>query len=632
MGKSPSNQPKVRNIRAQPISSDVHFILWNYPKYDAGNQPLDTTDLCQNPNITFLANSPIYNINSNGGPSGWTGYDTYTLSVVDGFYTKEHAENVAARWADWFELQGLIYDPNNPSQQFGEDGTRYAGGIYAQDWGSYKNGEDPKQFLFGHPDDLLWYTDEKLGTVGVPIGWHSNSCKPLNTVTYLNSLPITTTLSLGNFILWACHSLKKECDARNLCYPKYLNWDFEGNAGLYFAADSNGFVGSLVGHNGVRLGSGYVSNIFDFALEDPRFDTEVVYEEFDGLKWNGKTLFDAYTECGYDKYKNKGYTSGTSPNFVYWFQGINRDFFKNLTPYFQRINDHALHLALYQPAKIIFPDIICGNYNIHHGTSSKLTNQHFDSRNMWYRTPAKNYANKKYLRADFQSPVCYSPDLSQNRFHPSKYQSTNVIESSAPSGFYFYNAHDLGQTQQEIYNNFVIRQVTYATASFNSPTGNPIPCIPWIETPTQKTAGDAPGWTVYSATVQDINDMLEAHYGLGVRVWQVFNPSFSIDFYNNAPHIGGLNPEERADEFNNLIINFAIWVAGEPPTPPPQPNQVKSISELIAEKVHNTRCWSQFDSRAIYYKFILDNQNAAWFDKRYIPNPPTPPEFDNLGC
>jgi hypothetical protein len=138
-----------------------------------------------------------------------------------------------------------------------------------------------------------------------------------------------------------------------------------------------------------------LDNPFDYVMQDPRFKTEIVYEDWDGKKWVGKTLFDAYTEAGFDSVKNKGYLATDGKNKVYWFQKQNAEFFRAMEPYFQKINDHALFQSLYTPIKKIFPDIITGNYNIYHGINKNAKNQHFEVRNLWSAYAYERLGSKK---------------------------------------------------------------------------------------------------------------------------------------------------------------------------------------------------------------------------------------------
>lgn len=560
MASSPSNQPKIVNIRKSCLDADIQFYLWNHPKYESGNKPLTTSEITRHPNVTAVGNAPVGNLNSNQGPCYFSGYNSYSLTNSNNFYCKEYATDIGKRWADQFELNGLFYDPNDASRQFGENGTRYGGSIFAQNWGSHIGHSSVKSYLMAHDDDLLWYIDATTGgKIGIPAGWHKNSCKKIGNIADLEKLTNDATLSLADFILWAAHTMKKECDARNLCYPKLLAWDWEGHVGLYYSADSNHSQGALIGAEGVRSGNPAftISNAFDLVMNDPRFATEVVYEDWDGKQWIGKTLYDAYTEAGFHKTKNKGYTAGDATKKIYWFQDINREFFRAMEPYYQRINDHALNLALYEPMKQVFPDIITGNYNVYHGINKSAKNQHFEVRNIWARTPQKDWQNKKYLHADYQCPVCYSVDTSQYKYTATTYQDASVIDAAAVSHIYYWNAHCLGKTTQEIYNNCMIQYVRNCTATATGETGNVTMCIPWIEPPHEKVGGSE-GVKVHDASYDDILTVLKGQYKLGVRRWLVFNPNFTQDFYSMDTS-SGITPQARVEEFTKLVNEFVAW-------------------------------------------------------------------------
>ena len=561
MASSPSNKPKVKNVRTQPLDSNVQFLCWSYPKYTPGNTPLAPDALCQHPNITVIANAQLGNINAISSPSYFNGYDNYTITGEQNWYCKEAATSVGKRWADSFEMQGLTYDPKNKKNRFGENGSRFAGGIFAQDWGCHVSPSVIQNYIMKNPDDLLWYTDPATnGKIGIPAGWHKNACKKLSTITQLQKLEDKATLSLGDFIMWAAFTMKQECDARNLCYPKYLAWDYEGGAGVYFAADSNNNSGSIIGFDGVKSKNPAfsVSNAFDLIMQDPRFKTEVVYDEWDGRRWVGKTLHDAYTECGYGA-ENKGYTAGTKEKPIYWFQDINRDFVRKMESYYHRINDHAMHSVLYAPMKKIFRNIICGNYNFRHELSSAITNQSYETRNLFARVPFKDFALKKYLRADYQSPVCYSVDMAKGKYTADTFQPADVIEKAAPNGFYYYNAHALGKTPQEIYRNCMVQYVRACTAVCKERvTGNPINVIPWIEPPHEKTGGDL-GITVYEATEDDILFILKEHWKLGVRTWLVFNALANYDLWSRNTTNPGDDPSVRVKKFIKVVDDFVAW-------------------------------------------------------------------------
>jgi len=559
MASSPSNLPKIVNQRTQPLDANIQFCLWSHPKFEGGNKPLSLTELTNHPNVTTVANAPMGNLNANSGPCYFNGYNSYSIPT-NNFYCKEYATDVGKRWADQFELNGLHYDPNDKTKQFGENGTRYAGSIFAQNWGSHIGHSSVHSMLMAHKDDLLWYKDAATGgQIGIPAGWHKNSCEKIGDISQLEKLANDVTLALGDFILWAAHSMKKECDARNLCYPKMLAWDWEGHVGLYYSADSNNNQGALIGAEGVRSNnpSFVINNAFDLVMQDPRFTSEVVYEDWDGKQWIGKTLYDAFTEAGYTR-KNKGYTAGDSTKKVYWFQDINREFHRAMEPYYQRINDHALNKALYEPMKQVFPDIVTGNYNVYHGISKSAKNQHFEVRNIWARTPKNDWPVKKYLRADYQCPVCYSVDMSQYKYTANTHQEASVIDAASVGQFYHWNAHCLGKTPQEIYNNCMIQYVRNCTASSaTSDTGNATMCIPWIEPPHEKVGGSE-GVTVHDASYNDILTVLKGHYKLGVRRWLVFNPFMTQDFHSMSGSPSP-TPEQRVKEFTQLVNEFVEW-------------------------------------------------------------------------
>lgn len=466
--------PPVINSRSEPLDSKIHFMLWSSP---ANND----ASIITHPNISIIGRIRPDSVNASSDVP--PGYPSYTVSNI--YYSAQNATNTGKRWADWFEYQGLT--KGNGSAY----GGLYAGGVFAQNWGTNQNGWSPKS-LMADPADAVG---------GGYVGFHANS-------TLRNQGTLGDgSLTLGDFIKVAFESMKTECDNRNLCYPLFLAWDLEQTI------DGAGVVGS-----------GSVPWIS--AMADSRFNTEIVYEDWNGSSWVGKTLADAHAAAGYP---------GHNPS-AFWFQSTNQTWMNKMSPYYAKINDHAFSKALYEPAKEVFPYILCGNYNIFFGMSSTQSNQFWQEQNNWWRYPVTDFTYNRHLKADYSSPVCYSPNVSDSlytRYGP----SFNV---PYPAGNW---GHIFGDNTRDIYRNYT-SQIVRCCTSLN----NPIPCIPWIEPPYQ----DSSGWLfpTYQNDATDILYMLKQHYLSGVRTWILFNTTAG----DNNTKIYNLNA------FVEVLEEFKTWI------------------------------------------------------------------------
>jgi hypothetical protein len=470
------------HLRDTPLDPKAQFLLWSKP--EAGSY-LDSHELITHPNVSIIARTRAELVNSDKPP----GAPNYTIHST--LYSEANAINVGKRFADWFEYQGLY---KGMGQAF--DGL-YGGAVYMQNWGSGR----------WSPLSLMMDPNDKVS--GYAVGYHANA------IADSVDTPTNTPLSLKTFITKVFQTMKTECDNRNLCYPMSLAWDLEEFV----------WPTTIIGlQNGGAAGSAP----WLAAIASAKYNTETVYEEWDGTAWVGKTLQDAYLAAG----------SPVHDPSVWWFQGINRNFVCKMYPYFVRINDHALHNALYLPAKQSFPNILCGNYGIKSCLSQTQSNQFWEIQNNWLRFPKQLFSPGKYFRGDYSSPTCYSPNMITG--FSTRYNPSYNVSYPAPE----FSGHIFGNTKRDVYRNYII-QIIRASITDNS-----IPCIPWIESPFEGAASsDFPETHVPDET--DILYILQQSYSLGCRTWNVFNPSHSGS---------GASIQTRIDTFMSTINSFNEWV------------------------------------------------------------------------
>jgi len=469
--------PETIYTRSQSLDSKVQVILSTKPGNE--NHPLIT-----HPNVTILSKVRVDSINADKPP----GFDIYDINSV--YYAIDNAASLGQRWADWFQYQGLT---KGKGQSFG---GLYGGAVYAPNFGTTVNGVSPKSIMFNPLDQASGYS----------VGFHANSI--LRNQGTLGD----GSLTLGDFMKQAFLSMKQTCDNRNLCYPMYImsSWDQKINA--------SGMIGSPS------------SAPFIAAQSSSKFGTEIVYEEWNGSNWIGKTMADAFSEAG----------SPPSNSSISWFQGINRQWCCLMQNYYRRINDHALNKVLYEPAKEVFPNIICGNYGIVNPISNEQINQYWDIQENWWRTPFTPYSQNRYLRADYQSPICYSPDMTSGASLRLRYNPASNVDYPAPT----FSGHIFGPTKIEVYRNY-ITQITRSCVS----SSNPLDCIPWIEAPYEGTGNGI--YEIHVADEEDILYIMQQQYLLGVRTWNVLNTS-----HGDSGTLG----KTRCDIFLNTLNAFLSWV------------------------------------------------------------------------
>lgn len=473
-------------VRNEPLDPRLQFVLFIKPLND--NHPLIT-----HPNVTTLARVRPDAVNLDKP----TGFPNYTVNNLV-YYSAQNAINVGKRWADWFQYQGLLKGLGSAH------GGLYGGGVFAQNWGTTESNWSPKS-LMSNPAD-------RVG--GFDLGYHTNS-----TLRNQGTLP-DGSLTLADFIKLAFQTMKTECDNKNLCYPLYICWDLEQ------LVSSAGQVGTQ--NSGGPGSAPWLAN-----LASPKFSTETVYEEWDGSNWVGKTFANAYAAAGFPAH---------NPN-VYWFQGINQNWCSRMQPFYEMMNDHALSKALYEPAKEVFPNLICGNYSVKFGLSSAQNNQTWSYQDNWWRYPRSNFTKNRYFKGDYSSPVCYCPNISTGQ--SSRYSPQFNVAYPAPE----FTGHIFGTTNRDIYRNF-ITQIVRAVST----NDNPLQVMPWIEPPLEGAAGEL--YPIHLADKSDILHIMQQHYLLGVKAWNVFNPSHG---YSN---IG----QARSDLFLETINDFKKWMQSQTKT------------------------------------------------------------------
>lgn len=461
--------------------------------------------------------------NATTNPNGWDRE----------FYTKANAIKVGKRLADWFEYQSLYKGKGQAHK-----GT-YGGAIFIHNWGCADEGPT----LFRETEDLAsdcltlndfaGYTNaaEALALrsgMKYSVGFSKNAVAKSTSETVVNG---KTILGISKWMETAMWSMKAECDARNLCYPLYLAQDLENFEPYLFKLVGFSRKPATTSALASEFPKEWASSPWRAAMADPRYSTEVVYEDWDGTQWVGKTLKDAYTEAGLPVFKNDEF-------FVSF---TNNDFTRKMAPYMAKIADYGLNKMLYEPIKKVFPNIKCGNYNTVIPTSSDPANIYFDIMNNWMYQPSKTFtdknpAGKRHFHADFSSPVCYSPVLKTGtqtiyRYDPSQYKSTFAAQYNQNPATPMMG-HPFGTTSADIYRNFLKQRVRSLTVN------NPTACIPWIECPGAKVC-DGPTYAVHTSTVDDLLDITSDNYKNGVRVWQLFNAFWSADLLKNSHELMG---------------------------------------------------------------------------------------------
>lgn len=529
-------------VRATPVATDVNFYM--FCKSKDGNHPVMV-----HPNVTTQSRVRIDAVNWDKPDSTYPNYDQpgdiNTYLYRNKWYTKGNAINIGKRMADWQEYQGLTRDKGKMFPNFGDTSNRraYAGSIFVQNWGT---GNYSGKALLKDPRDAFVYDGTNHN-----VGFHANATRK-STTQQLRNYSLTDDITIADFAHFAFETLKSECDRRNLCYPEYLAWDWEDVLG---PTEIIGYGNSYVNPSNPQQRS----SVWDLMQADPRFNTEIVYEERFGNRWLGRTMRDAFVEAGMPAQITM---DGTNPR--YWFQGVNREFTKKLLPYYRRIWDRALNLTVYQNARRYFPFVQCGNYHVSFPLSNKYEDHYPDARDNFLRIPSEDsrFTSKRYLRADFQCPVCYSPNMSSpNRFGVQDYAPAAQVRdrnymANLPSIQPYYTKHSFGDgvagpdARRKIYRDINVQRVRACAAN-----KNPTPTVPYIEPPFANTSSsDFGAANVHNPDESDILYILQQHYLMGVRQWFLFNPNFLLG-------VTDAQAKDAADRFVNVLNQFKAWIA-----------------------------------------------------------------------
>jgi len=490
--------------RDQSLDIKAQFFLMRNPS-DA-THPLHT-----HRNVTVIAKVRIGEF-SNYDVNVPPGYESsqYTVDAdIDDLarYTPNNATAMGKRFADWFEYQGLVRGKGLAY------GGLYAGAVEFQNFG---NGlRTTKNLMLS-------------GDVGYIIGFHSQQIQR-------NSGLVDTEgeLTLGDFTKAALQAMKTECDNRNLCYPLYIIGDLEEVPSISHPLN---MIGRAEGdcqrtsHGELNCPVGPLQTYGDI-YGTSSFDTEIAYSQWNGSGWTDISFRQALTEYGLptDPTKSNVLDSGDTgvDSSQYWFLGRNQAWTRKSTLVFKRMTDHGLYKTIYEPAKEVFPHIQGGNFDIVSCIDS--ANPFYEFKNNWWTFPYETRTRNRYLMGDFSVPVCYSPDMSENRYAPGQ-------------------SNPLGSTARDVYRNYIV-----AAARACISGDNPTACIPYIEPPYENVVqSEVPNaYPIHYADESDILYILQEHYKLGVRSWAVFNPSHS----GAVPAVKG-----RMDALLKVINDFLAWI------------------------------------------------------------------------
>lgn len=441
-----------------PISpNSPHFFCWDSPT--GIMSPMWKHDLIRPIARTFIT-SP-YSFSPPGYPTGFLStisqYPLPTGQLAE--YARGAAEFIFQHMHKQGAMSGLGRYDNGASE----------GGFFIQNWGSYTGviGHDVCS-LVGHPADRI-----------------TNFTYPVRNVSGLSPTVIGNRLSFGaitgtvndySFFMasgiaecklyteFLADALKAKLDASGMCYPKYAFWDVEE------------YLDARIIHS---YNAGQVGNYRNAQL-DPRYATETIY----------------YDRIG---------ATGLSPvTFSGWFTSItgilnttadilhisNSGACLAVVTAANRSLEYGLQKAVYEPLKLRFPNILCGNYGV---AQTKLDN------------PIIIYASQYWLRQ-------------HNPFILGDYSSHELYSVDSTSQSYFNTYYtNPGETPEE----FTIRvsSGTISSMILGATTGNKT-VVPWTALP---GVGNSIGTSGihqqihYLCTQNDINTFI------------LFNPTISPD-------------------------------------------------------------------------------------------------------
>lgn len=497
-----------------------------------------------NINVIARVRGEGWAINSGDRPdSSWPSYEV--LLGDEWFYSEINAIAVGKRMADWFDYQSLT--PTYAHEYI--QGKPYAGGIFPHLWGKQRFGKT----LFDEPEDAVpdrltvndfvgfanaqQIVQHRTQNIKYVSGFCANAIRKSREDRQVRHSNGNTYLVLGlsNWITKVAQTMKAELDSRNLCYPAYLSLDLEG-----FMPDMFGYVGTdsepSLTATPTEISKLFRSSHFRSLQLDPRYATETVWEEWNGSTWIPRTWRDAYIAAGSPQH---------TPQFYMASSFENQNFVRRISPFIQKMADYALWKTIYEPLKQVFPGIKCGNYYSHISTNPQYYDSH--NNNSWLRTPIVQLNQRvAKMRADYQSPVCYSPNILNAVF---KYDPSRNVTTPPNNNVRDLGGHRFGTTDTEVYRNFIKSKIV----SINPQQSPTIQVIPWLEFPGRRVGGeitpDQRQQRLHTSTVDDLYDIMTYSHDRGTTVFNIFN-----DFMHITPN----HPILSSVAWNGQTISDAI--------------------------------------------------------------------------
>lgn len=495
------------------------WLMWEKPV----NTPLMNSG---NVNTIARVRSGVF-INGDKPDATWPNYPTN-----DYFYSEANAIQVGKRLADWFEYQGLTRDKGHVVV----DGVPYAGGIFLHNWGSPNYvGRDPQgntgPSIFLEPEDMVsdvlttadfaGYTNATSivaarSTMKHTVGYLGNAVTKAFTNTVMTDSRGAThnMMGLANWAKRVMQSMKAECDARNLCYPRVLAQDLEG-----FRPAPYQYTGYSTKPTSTTAAPSDFPKLFRSSVlramqADSRYTTETVYQEWNGSAWVNKTMQDAWNAAG----------GPTGDPDRFFSEGNNVWFGRRWATYSAKMADYGLSKLLYEPIKEVFPGTQCGNYETVLPISA--SEPEFEGSNYWLKYPVSDLPVRRHMKADYQSPVLYSPNRGNQpyKYSPSRYNPNYATDEAGYLGLLpvFPGAllllgHPFGATSDITYKNFIGHQIRSATKN------NPTQIFPWFEVPGTRIGEDMVGSLRHTSSVADVLCGMTAAYETGSRISLFFN-------------------------------------------------------------------------------------------------------------
>ena len=385
-----------------------------------------------------------------------TAYNNPPIPTVDGDYgytAEGSTAGVGVMLANWVEYYDYLF-----RTVYNREFQDYA--VCLQGWGSpYPDGTTGTAYGGILTKDY----DDRVESNSVTQGVHT----PFSATGIAKCLTFSQTLFTD---------FNNELTARGLSSPGYLHMDMEHGLWNPDQALTSGVSGP-----------GWLIP----TLNDNRVTTEYIsgastFQSF----WNTKSTIngsDFFYEPLEDMYKVSNF------NLHIWLWGVAID-----------AGDYAMDQACYQPAKAIFPDILCGNYGMF-AASATAYNQRTK---LWNRRFAPTD-----IRADFHSPNIY----------PLKNNGIDTQYSQYSSWLYWYGIKDEGLTHEhliDINRAYMFNQVDNVFGNSSVTGGN---MVPWLNPPGNTIIYDAIDGESYTISRDDILDVVKRCIEHGCRqfiMWQ----------------------------------------------------------------------------------------------------------------